>query len=349
MNNEHYVLGGMAGSSMDGFDMALIKFFSESNKWGFDLLACATIEYPDGLLEKLQKVHTVSLAEQQELDKELGIWFGHEVAAFIKDKKTPDLVAIHGHTVVHKPQDGISWQLGDGKEIASVTGIKTVTDFRTKDLTYGGEGAPLVPVGDFELFDQYDACLNLGGIANVSIRNKRTAGDICPCNQLLNHFARKLGLDYDHDGANASKGKVDDEFVERLASIPYFDLPFPKSLPNQFIPEETLENIEPLAGLSSSCEFIAYQVASSLKDINMPSPKLLISGGGAFNSYLVNELRNKLIDWEVEIPSDDIVSFREALIFGFLGMKRIRGEINVLGSVTGASQDTSSGVVHLPK
>lgn len=349
MNNEHYVLGGMAGSSMDGFDVALIKFFSQGNKWHFDLIACETIAYPELLLEKLQMAPMATLDVQGKLDKELGIWFGNEISAFLKGKKEPDLLSIHGHTLVHKPKEGISWQLGDGKEIASITGIKTVTDFRTKDLTYGGEGAPLVPVGDFELFGQYDACLNLGGIANVSIRNKRTAGDICPCNQLLNHFARKLGVDYDHDGEHASNGKVDVEFVERLASIPYFDLPFPKSLPNQFIPEEILENIEPMAGLSSSCEFIATQVARSLYDLKIPSPKLLISGGGAFNSYLVNELRNKLPDWEVIIPSDDIVSFREAVIFGFLGMKRLIGEVNVLGSVTGATEDTSSGVIHLPK
>ena len=346
MKKEYQVVGGMAGSSMDGLDLAHITFINEHQEWNFEVTKCQTIAYSDELFKKLEHAASNEINKQKELDIEFGNWIAAKVKKF-NGQNDIDLLAIHGHTVLHKPEEGISWQLGSGEKIARETGIISVTNFRDEDVKYGGQGAPLVPFGDFILFDEYDACLNLGGISNVSIKELRIAGDICPCNQVLNFYANKLGHDFDEDGGLAMKGQLDLSFIDKLKSVPYFKKPFPKSLPNKFLPEDLLDSIEPINGLRTYTEFIASEVARSLTDTK--KGKLLISGGGAYNSTLVESIAKKLPYWDIHIPPKNIISFKEAIIFGFLGLKKFLGEVNVLSTVTGASMDTSSGVIHLPK
>lgn len=346
MKKEYQVVGGMAGSSMDGLDLAHITFINEHQEWDFEIKKCQTIAYSDELFKKLENASRIDLSKQKELDLEFGNWIAATINKF-NGQHDIDLLAIHGHTVLHKPEERISWQLGSGEIIARETGIIAVTDFRDEDVKLGGQGAPLVPFGDFILFDEYDACLNLGGISNISIKELGIAGDICPCNQVLNFYARKLGNDFDEDGNLARKGQLDLDFSNKLNSVPFFKKPFPKSLPNQFLSEELLNSTDPFNGLRTYTEFIGSQIAKTLVDVKRG--KLLITGGGAFNSYLVETLAKELPNWDIHIPSNDIISFKEAIIFGFLGLKKSLGEVNILRSVTGASRDTSSGVIHLPK
>lgn len=347
MKNEYLVVGGMAGSSMDGLDLAMAVFLYEDQNWRFKIKKCQTFEYPEGLFRKLQHAPKTDLTEKKELDAAFGSWVAHQARSFL-GPDTVDLMAIHGHTVEHNPEKGVSWQLGSGKRIAQETGILTITEFRTEDVLLGGQGAPLVPLGDFLLFNEYDACLNLGGIANVSIKESRLAGDVCPCNQVLNYYASQLGHEYDESGNMAREGHLHHGFLAKLNTFSYFKSPFPKSLPNQFLDEALLKSISPLDGLRSYTEFISEQIAKALNPINKKC-KLLITGGGAFNTFLIELLEERLPNWDIQVPDETTISYKEAVIFGFLGLKKYLGEINVLCSVTGALHDTSSGVIHLPK
>jgi anhydro-N-acetylmuramic acid kinase len=346
MKTTYSVIGAMAGSSMDGIDLAHVCFEWTNNEWGYQLKKCETIPYTKNLHDELSQSSALSINQQQELDQHFGVWIGDKINAFKSDIGSVDLLGIHGHTVIHEPHNKISWQLGAGTAIASNTAITTVTDFRSLDIEHGGQGAPLVPFGDFLLFKDYDACLNLGGIANVSIKNDRTAWDICPCNQVLNFFSKKLGQPYDKGGELARQGSLDESFYTLISSMDYFLAQPPKSLPNNFIDHFILDSVDPLNGLHTYVHIIADEIAKNLPTTK--KAKLLATGGGAWNSFLIELLSMRLKGWSVHVPDEKTVAFKEAIVFAFLALKRFENEVNVLASVTGASKDTSSGVIHLP-
>ncbi len=161
----------------------------------------------------------------------------------------PELIASHGHTIFHEPEKGYTLQIGDGQTIADLTGITTINDFRSKDIELGGQGAPLVPIGDALLFNEYDFCLNIGGIANISFdkNGKRLAFDICAANQLLNLLSMQLGAPFDRNGAFAQLGKLNVPLFKKLNNDPYFLTEPPKSLSNQYVQNAfttLLESIE---------------------------------------------------------------------------------------------------------
>ncbi|WP_425389449.1 anhydro-N-acetylmuramic acid kinase [Ekhidna sp.] len=337
------VIGAMAGSSMDGLDLALVKFNCDEVGWGFELLDGTTIPYHKELEERLSKSPVLTHQDQLKLDDDFGQWISNQIITF--GIHQVDLLAIHGHTVIHEPKKGISWQLGNGELIAKNTRATTVTDFRAEDIRLGGQGAPLVPFGDFHLFPDYDACLNLGGICNVSIKKNQTAWDICPCNQVLNYFSNQLGQEYDKDGRLAKAGEFDLDFYNQLTQLNFFSEAPPKSLANNYLKEEFLSSIDPIQGLHTYSHFIARQIS---KDLKNKGNRLLVTGGGAFNTYLIDLLKKELSSWEIIVPDPKLVEFKEAIVFAFLGLKRLIGEVNVLSSTTGASEDSSSGVIHLP-
>ncbi len=349
MKRDFIVLGGMAGSSMDGLDLALIRFYQSKETWNYESIKLETIDYPQHIFKELRESPHKSIKLQKALDISYGHWISEKINHFLIDQKKPIICAIHGHTVIHAPVKKISWQLGNGQVIADKTGIATVTNFRDKDIALGGQGAPLVPFGDFHLFKEYDACLNLGGIANLSIEVSQKAGDICPCNQVLNYYAGKLGLPFDESGNQASKGQIDDIFLKELENISFFKQSFPKSLPNHFIPTSLLDTLSPVDGLRTYSEFIASQIFRALKTENTSRPTVLITGGGAFNTFLISRIATFLPKWQVIVPSEDLVSYKEAIIFAFLGLMKKLERVNVLSTVTGARADSSSGVIHLPK
>ena len=346
MKSSYSIIGGMAGSSMDGLDLAHVTFAKEQDEWTFEIGKATTIPYDPALFEKLKSSPSIDLEKQQELDLDFGLWIAERINEFKSDINKVDLLGIHGHTVIHKPEKGISWQLGEGSTIAKSTGIPTVTDFRTQDVKLGGQGAPLVPLGDFLLFQEYDACLNLGGIANISLKEDRTAWDICPCNQVLNFFAEKLGKPFDDGGNMARMGKLDRVFYSKISRLPYFAQSPPKSLPNHFISKEILDSVNPSDGLKTYSQIIAEQISSNLQTFR--PGKILVTGGGVLNHFLIDLIKEGLSSWEVVIPEKDLILFKESLVFAFLALRKFRNEINVLSSVTGASKDSSSGVIHLP-
>lgn len=344
------VIGLMSGSSLDGVDIAYVNFSHDKKRWFFQIVEAGNVPYPTYWKKQLSEAFNKSEEELVELDKEYGKYLGTITKRFIdKYELEPKLIASHGHTIFHRPEEGFTLQIGDGQEIANATGIMTINDFRTEDVSKGGQGAPLVPIGDRHLFSDYPICLNIGGIANVSyeMNGRRIAYDICMANQLLNYLANKLGYDYDNNGQFARRGKVDKVLFDILNDNEYYKHDAPKSLGREFfenvqhklIDESSLPVNDLLA---TATEHIACQIVKSTDMLE--KAKMLVTGGGAKNDFLIERIC-ALSKHEIAVPDVMITDYKEALIFAFLGVLKMEGKINVLSSVTGASSDSSSGKV----
>ncbi len=353
MPMEISALGLMSGSSLDGLDLAFCRFTYHENKWNYTIEQAETIPYPVNWTNKLTKAHLLPASELLQLDVEYGTYLG-EVTRFFIDKHhlAPDLIASHGHTIFHEPHQGFSFQLGKGSYIAQTSGKITVSDFRNTDILHGGQGAPLVPIGDELLFREYSACINVGGIANISYRNgdNRIGYDVCAANQLLNALSMEMDLPYDENGKIASTGIVIENLLQQLNDDPFFTTPKPKSLSNQVVKNKFVNAVLSYKDsipnrLATVVQHISQQLADELNQLE--TGKILITGGGAHNAFLMESI-SKLIPHELIVPNKTVVDFKEALIFAFMGVLRIQNQINCLASVTGASCDSSSGIIDHP-
>ncbi len=349
--NEIYAIGLMSGTSLDGIDLVYVKFLKNSYK-NFKILASETVAYSLEWKQMLQNGIHFSSEELLQLDISYGKHLGAVLNNFIHNYKieTLDFIASHGHTILHQPEKGITLQVGSGKEIAKITKQKVVCDFRTQDVKLGGQGAPLVPIGDELLFSEFDFCLNLGGFSNVSFNknNQRVAFDICPVNIVLNFYANKIGLEYDASGKIASEGKLNQELLDALNSLDFYSRKPPKSLGLEWVQKEIFPlinkfEVDVSSVLRTFVEHVAIQIAKIIKD----SKAVLITGGGVYNSFLMERLKC-YTNVKVVESSDALINYKEALIFAFLGVLKIDNQVNCLQSVTGASKNHSSGVIFLP-
>jgi anhydro-N-acetylmuramic acid kinase len=351
---KYLVIGLMSGTSLDGVDLAYTEFVFDKGSWSFNLLAAKSYEYPTSWRLKLNNAMQLDGLGIHLLDIELAEYFSELINGFRKEFSIEnlDFISSHGHTIFNQPEKKLSLQIGAGQILASNCGVEVVCDFRKQDVAMGGQGAPLVPIGDKHLFSSYNYCLNIGGIANVSfdVNGKRIAYDVCPANMVLNHYAELLNKRYDEDGAIAESGKCDVGLLHQLNNLNYYTLPTPKSLGKEMIYAEVIPLIESYDisiadKLNTFCEHIAMQIASN---VNYPIPNthysLLITGGGAYHQHLINRIKHHT-PAEIIIPSKEIIEFKEAIIFAFLGVLRMRGENNCLASVTGAKEDHCSGVI----
>ena len=341
------ILGLMSGTSLDGIDMALCDI--DGNH--YSILAADTVPYSTSWRQRLSTLEHATALEYAKADVELGHLYGKTINQFLnKNHLTADAIASHGHTIFHQPAIGLTTQIGNGDAIAAETGLPVVSNFRTLDVALGGQGAPLVPVGDELFFGQYDACLNLGGIANISFRSngKRIAYDICPCNMALNKLASRLGLEYDSDGENARNGNLNKQLNEKLNKIEYYNITPPKSLGKEWFISQFWPIVEatPLSTsdlLATTTYHIAQQIAQVIQ--NQRIKTLLVTGGGAFNGYLIELLKRIEPEVEITIPEKLIVNYKEALIFALLGYLRLSNRMNTLASVTGARCDSIGGTL----
>lgn len=353
MFKEHYnVIGVMSGTSLDGVDLAHIKFEINHNKWSYEIYECDTISYATEMISKLKNGINFSTNELSDLNIEYTNLLGNIISEFITKNNILDIDAVcsHGHTILHQPQNGFTLQIGNLPEIAKIVQQKTVCDFRVQDVNLGGQGAPLVPIGDKILFSEFDYCLNLGGFSNISFEenNQRIAFDISPVNTVLNFYANTFGLEYDDKGVISASGNLNSEVLEKLNQLEFYSKPFPKSLGFEFVKETVLPILESYSistedKMRTFTEHIAFQIGEILKT---KSGKLLISGGGVYNDFLIERMKAHLPTIEIIIPDEKTIKFKEALIFALLGVLKLRNEINVLASVTGAKQDHSSGEIY---
>jgi anhydro-N-acetylmuramic acid kinase len=344
----------MSGTSLDGLDIAFCEFENDERTWSYQIIYGETIPYNDEWKTRLANLEKGTALDIVTADIEYGHFSGRLAKSFIeKNKIQPDFIASHGHTIFHKPEKKITWQIGKGSSIAAETGLPVVCDFRSMDVALGGQGAPLVPIGDQLLFGEYDYCLNLGGFANISCEQNglRIAYDICPANIVLNHLAGKIGKHYDPSGQMARIGNLSPTLLSCLNQIPYYNHPPPKSLGKEWV----LSHIFPILDSSSVllndqlntfCEHIAIQV-SKASGTN-ENRKILISGGGSFNEYLMERIKYHTPN-PIILPDENTINFKEALIFAFLGVLRWREETNCFRSVTGAKKDNSGGSIYLIK
>lgn len=347
------VLGLMSGTSLDGLDICFAQFLLVDKKWHFDIIKAETTEYSATWKSELQHAHLLSEVDLNELSSRYGNFLGDAVLDFKQKNKLSnlDFISSHGHTVLHQPQKKITLQIGNGPEIWQRTNITTICDFRVQDVLLGGQGAPLVPIGDELLFADYAACLNLGGFANVSLRanGARIAFDICPVNIVMNSLTEKLGFAYDEDGKIARSGAVIPQLLEQLNALSYYAQNPPKSLGREWVEENILPLLEKYSStpdvLRTFCEHAAMQIASILK--TTPG-EILVTGGGSFNQFLIDRI-NLLSNKTISVSDQKLINFKEALIFAFLGVLRFTNQPNCLKSVTGANANHSSGRIYSNK
>ena len=345
-----HALGLMSGTSLDGLDICHAFFEkNEVGKWNFKILHASTFPYSETWENKLRNAIHLSAEELFELNSEYGFYLGQKAQEFIEKYSLENItfIASHGHTVFHQPQKKFTVQIGDGRAIKLLTHIPVIYDFRSQDVLMGGNGAPLVPIGDELLFSEFDACLNIGGFSNISFREngKRIAFDICPVNIVLNHFAKQLGKEYDENGHFARNGTVNDNLLSALNSIEYYHQNPPKSLGMEWVSEQILpefKNENPTTILATFTEHAAVQISNIFNKHQIK--KVLFTGGGTYNSYLIERIKSKT-QTEIIIPEKELIDFKEALIFAFMGVLRMKNENNILSSATGSSHDHCSGIL----
>jgi len=342
----------MSGTSLDGIDLAEIFFDYANVKWNFNILAAETVPYSSFWKDELREAINYSEEKLERLDFKYTEKLSEEILKFIRKHNILEIDAVcsHGHTVLHQPEKGFTYQIGNLPRISKLLGQTVVCDFRMQDVELGGQGAPLVPIGDKLLFSEYDYCLNLGGFANCSFEKdgQRMAFDICPVNIVLNKYAEKLGKDFDEDGKLAASGNLDEGLLQKLNALTFYTEKPPKSLGLEWVREYIFPLLEAYeicseAILRTFTEHIALQLANHFSE----KASVLITGGGAYNSFLIDRLKN-IASVEVVIPSTEILEYKEALIFGLLGVLKLRNEVNCLASVTGAKKDHSSGKIFNP-
>lgn len=352
MTKKYRILGLMSGTSLDGLDVALCTFANENGHISWEIEMADTISYDSNWQTQLAHAHNLSGLNLTRLNVEFGNKIGQLVNQFITehniDKAQIDCIASHGHTVFHQPEHGFTLQIGHGAYLAETTGLNTICDFRTQDMAKGGQGAPLVPIGDKLLFGSYGCCINIGGIANLSyqLTNQRIAFDICPANMVLNHLSSKMGHPYDKNGEIAATGTINNTLLNQLNQLKYYQQPHPKTLGREWVEHHIIPLLEistlTIADqLHTFCHHIGQQIHTNTE--HLPLSTILLTGGGSWNKFLV-EIINKYTPQSVIIPNDKIIGFKEALIFALLAYLKVTNQTNILASVTGSDNDHIAGV-----
>jgi anhydro-N-acetylmuramic acid kinase len=368
------VMGLMSGSSLDGLDIVYVQLNQHAGKWTYDILNSDCYPYPADWVEKLREAPNLNAMDYHLLHTAYGHYLGQLANRFIKENELQykvQLIGSHGHTIFHVPDERMTAQLGDGAALAATTGVNVISDLRAMDIAFGGQGAPIVPIGEKLLFPEHRLFLNLGGIANVSVhyaapgnqpeielRNleKTIAFDVCPANRVLNLLANKLGQEFDVDGSLASSGLVNENLLEELNREPYYDKAYPKSLANNFGTDTIFPIIIAAGcgipdGLRTYIEHICIQIDRALENVLGQTQNLdyslVVTGGGAFNLFLMKRLKEVLAPSGINlfIPDDQVIKYKEALIMALIATLRWREEINVLSSVTGAVRDSIGGAL----
>lgn len=346
------VIGSMSGSSMDGLDLVYCTLTETAGDWSYEILESACIKFTDEWKSNLEGITNLSAKDLLLAHTAFGKWMGESIQSFISNRALEHkvhFVASHGHTVFHEPQDGMTFQLGDGAAIAAVLSLPVISDLRNMDVALGGQGAPIVPIGEQFLWPEYDCFLNLGGIANITKQtdSKYVAFDVCPANRVLNAICAPLNKEYDDGGGLARSGQLIPELLEELNALDYYKKEGPKSLANEFGLEVVLpiiQNHEASAEdkLHTFVQHIVHQIAQQAE-----GSKILVTGGGAFNTYLIEVLTSALEERGVEliVPEKDLIDSKEALVMALIGALRWREEENVLHTVTGSTRSSVGGAL----
>ena len=356
----------MTGTSLDGVDVAFIHYHEENGQWKYSVVKAETIPYPPNWKTRIENLVLQNAVTYLKTDAHFGYYLGNLAKAWMEENNfyhEIDFIASHGQTIFHQPENHMTSQIGHGAAVCSASNQPVICDFRTQDVANGGQGAPIVPIGDKILYADFEFCLNLGGIANISAKishEKIVAFDICGCNSLLNFLAHGLRMEFDRDGEIAARGFINEALLEELNSNWYFKKEYPKSIGGGFISKVMIpvlrnHHLSYEDKMRTACEHIAQRISADIKMIAeremielSSGMQMLITGGGAFNKFLVETISHHA-PVSVVIPDPVTVKFKEAIVIGLIACLRLRNEVNVLSSVTGALQDTCSGTIHQNK
>ncbi len=352
------IIGLMSGTSLDGLDICYVNFKYKDGKWEYNIIKAEDESYPDDIKEKLATVQKMNALEYALFHSDYGLYLGERVREFIdRNDAKPHFIASHGSTVFHQPSIRFTAQIGSGAGIAAETGVDCICDFRTTDVALHGQGAPLVPVGDRNLFAEFDYCLNMGGFSNISSESveldsqgrevkTRIAYDISPVNYVLNFYTRQIGKEYDKDGEIAATGSINQELLDKLNNLPFYTQSGPKSLAREWVEDEVFPLINSFDisledRLCTFCEHVAMQISK-----NIDGGKVLLTGGGALNKFLVERMQANAPQCVYHIPDKQTINFKEALIFAFLGALYVADMPNCMSSVTGAAYNCIGGALY---
>ena len=354
-------IGMMSGTSLDGVDLAYCEFSLDDGEWSYRLLRAETIPLSEKWKARLAHLDQVDARTYARTHvywgRELGLMARFFISRYGLD---PQFVACHGQTIFHEPDKNYTAQIGDGETMVAFLNCPLVTNLRNKDVALGGQGAPLVPFGERMLWPEAKWFLNLGGIANlsrISANGDSLAYDVTAANMALNWLARNLDPPryFDRDGEVAASGSLDPELLARLNGLPYFDAPPPKSLGTEWFEAAVLpllrdDSIPVADRMHTYVHHLTGQVARDMERFGAQGGALLVTGGGAHNTFLMQELRTALSPLGVEVPhlEAEVIDQKEAIVFAFLGLQVLLGQTNTLAGVTGASQTVTGGSIHLP-
>ncbi|MEM9719780.1 MAG: anhydro-N-acetylmuramic acid kinase [Bacteroidota bacterium] len=352
-------VGVMSGTSLDGVDLVAAEFsWTEKEIYQYSILSSRSIPYSDQWVSRLANL----IDQSGEIFAKTHVYYGHFLGAtirnFIKEENiSPDFVGSHGHTIFHQPEKNFTAQIGDGETVVSYLTCPYVTNFRNKDVALGGQGAPLVPLGEKYLFPGRHLFLNLGGFCNLAVEG--LAYDVSSCNGVLNYLVQQIypELPFDDKGNLAASGNFSEALFTELEALPFYQAAAPKSLGWEWVIEEVLPIVNrselPIQDkLHTFCHHVANQIFQSLRALNRQNESILISGGGTHNEFLISLIAERLstLDIHIEKPVDDsFIDFKEALIFSFLALRTLTGKPTILPSATGASEAGITGSIHLPQ
>lgn len=344
-------VGMMSGTSLDGVDIAVCSFRFNDGKWEYRIDDAVTFPYMENVKNLLTSMPGMSGTELCIADRKLGKYYGELISGYVQAMGLEvSFIASHGHTIFHEPSRGMTFQAGHGAAIAAESELPVVCDFRSSDVALGGQGAPLVPIGDELLFGNFDALINLGGFANISHRKneERIAWDICPVNIVFNHYSRKLGRDFDINGALAASGIPNSQLLETLDKLPYYSASHPKSLGREWIEKVFMPEIEK-SGMENTEDILCtlvHHAAGQIVNASGDNKTVLFTGGGTKNRFLASTIKDKLQE-RMFIPDETMIDFKEALIFAFMGWLRINELPNTISSSTGARKEVSAGAIYI--
>lgn len=347
MNDNDIFIGVMSGSSIDGLDIIACIFSAEK----YQIIAFRTYEISSSLSHKLKVIRETNILDFLRTKSEYSIYIADCLLDFISSNNLQNinLVVIHGHTVLHEPKAKVSEQMVDGGLICSLIDLNVLVDLRIQDIGKGGEGAPLAPTVE-KLINKGNCFINLGGICNISIHssNNIIAYDISPCNQLLNFIAGKLGLTFDAEGKIGAEGKIIPKLLKQWNSIPYFNQIPPKSLDNNWIETHflsTLPNASPADLLQTAYQFISKCIFEAIASEQDSIDKVVITGGGAHNKYLMQLLNSKISKLGIAIKNVDnlLINAKEALLMAYMGYLYVNNKPNTISDATGAQESVIAG------
>ena len=341
----------MSGTSVDGLDLVYVHF-EKKEKWNYKILNSITYQYSKEWLVRLKSSLSLSKSDLVKLDQEYTLLLSKQILRFVNEFSINDIDAVssHGHTVFHDPNNKFTYQIGNLPQISKEIEQKVVCNFRQQDVSLGGQGAPLVPVGEKYLFGEYDSCINLGGFANISktLDKKLIAYDICPVNTVLNYLSNKINLDFDKDGEISKNGSLIEDLYSRLNKLDYYNNNHPKSLGIEWVNSTIIPVLNQYPNqVVDLLHTYNYHIAEQVSKNIINEKNILVTGGGAKNKFLI-DLINKKLNNNVVIPDDTLIDYKEAIIFGFLGVLKLLNINNCYSSVTGSSKDHCSGEIFLP-